>query len=177
MRFFFVVALALLLVGSDARISKKKDRKLQDNNGYYNQNYGGNGYYNNQGGDQQAANYEQYGGDGQYNYDAQQDVDQEGDYNNYDAQDVEGEQSSTGAWDTDDAAFHYEDLTLENYEKLLEVHDKMEAYRLATILLIVLVVFMCIYTAILQCRLDNAELQTPFRRPLTGSKRTTKPIV
>jgi len=107
---------------------------------------------------------------------AQQQYNQYNRYGDYSSQNVD---TTTDGEETDDM-FRYENLTKENYLKLLDVHDKMEAYRLATILLCVIVFIMGITIAILNCmyssqkranmaaNMSNNEIETPYTKATYG---------
>lgn len=162
-----ILALVVLAcVGSsEARLSRnKKNRKLQNYNYGYNNNYNNNqngqqaqGYWDEngnwveaeQGGESQDAEQQQYNNqNGQNgNYNQYNGNNQGGNYNNNNNFDAASDAEES---DTDDM-FRYENLTKENYKKLLQVHDKMEAYRLATILLCVVILVLGIWIAILNC--------------------------
>ncbi|CAB9516414.1 expressed unknown protein [Seminavis robusta] len=191
-----------------------QDQGNQGNGNYNNGNYNGNnGNYNNAGDDQNNGNNDNnnannYNNGGNYNYNGQNNgyYDNQGNYNEQGqeegSQDQEAEQGSQdqdyyyqdqyqnqdydfdAQSDVTDDGFHVEQMTVENYKKLLKVHDKMEAFRLATILLCVVVVYLMLYVAYLRwvvrsyrestdkdAKTVASTTQTVSKAPLTNYER------
>lgn len=185
MRYLFLLAIATLALGADARLTARKARQLEENYNYNNgQYYNANANYNNNNnGNNNNGNQNNYQGNGnnqnymnQYNQDGQYQGNNgnynNGNYNNYNGQqqqegqedqDMEEQGSQDGQYggyyDQDSNYYNFESksdaeadamdddqiFSIQHYKYLLEVHDMMEAFRLATIILsLVIVIMSCV---------------------------------